>query len=127
VQIDAKDDNVIVATGKLVMMLRGITSPWVTTQPCFHLMADQGFDLKGFALCRTLGTWTRGVGLNILASLREISGAALVATSTQVLVIRSAPSFISATAGRLAVQPGGSVLTLSARCAAARSESEQPQ
>src|ERR1700736_2998000 len=64
VQIDAEHDDVVVTANKLVDDLaRDHVTLVVTTQPRFHLMADQGFDLQDFALCRSvwhLHAWCRG-------------------------------------------------------------------
>src|SRR3984893_10935440 len=99
VQIDAEHDDVVVTADKLVDDLaRDHVALVITTQPRFHLMADQGFDLKDFALCRSvwhLHAWYRGEHFCLPP---RCQAQPLVATSTQVLVIRSAPSFISATA-----------------------------
>src|SRR6201982_2735885 len=56
VQIDAEHDDVVVAANKPVDDLaRDHVALVITTQPGLHLMGDQGFDLKDFALC--CGAW----------------------------------------------------------------------
>src|ERR1700736_5655785 len=99
VQIDAEHAGVVVTTNKLVDDLaRDHVALVITTQPGLHRMADQGFDLKYFALfCSAwhLHAWCRREHSRLPPGCQVQP---LVATSTQVLVIRSAPSFISATA-----------------------------
>ena len=94
------------------MILRGMTCLRCCAQPGFHLMADQGLDLKDFAFRRSVGTCTRGIGATIFClTPNGCQAQPLVATSTQVLVINSVPSLSSAKARTIAAGQGGSVST----------------
>ena len=99
-QIDDEHVNAVITADKLVDDLaRDNLAFAIVALARFHLMTDQRFDLKDFALRRSgrhLYAWYWGD--HFLPHSNDCQAQPFVVTSTQVLVIRSAPSFVSATA-----------------------------
>ena len=99
VKIDAEHHGVVVAADKLVDDLaRDHIALIIVAQPCFHLMADDGLDLKDFALRRSARHDARVVSGWSLSALPHLRRSHWWRHRPRSWSSASVPSFISATA-----------------------------